>query len=245
MLPFRATMLAVLALPALPAALVDAIVVAPGSAILQASRVHEGSDTTHMFFTRDGQERAGPVQVESTRRITRNGASVLEHHIVVNAPDGRPFIDDTTWYDAATLAPIAHRSHSTRRSFSIDYAPGRVTGFLKDTAGTHPIDVVLTQPVFDPSELQSLMQALPLKVGAAFVLPLFDHQKYGIQVDTIVVAGSEQVETNAGMVDAWKLELSTADRQATYFMAKEDARELKVLVTWAGGSMRVLGQGVK
>lgn len=244
-MPLRAVALALLALPTLPAVLNDTILVAPGSAVLQPSRVHEGADTTHMFFTRDGQERAGPMQVESTRRTTRNGVNVLEHRIIVSAPDGRPFIDDTTWYEAKTLAPVAHRSHSTRRSFSIDYAPGRVTGFMKDTAGTHPIDVALAQPVFDPSELQSLLQALPLREGAAFVIPLFDHQAYGIQVDTVVVTGTAQVETETGMVDAWKLQLTTADRQATYFMAKEGLRELKVLVTWAGGAMRVVGQGVR
>ena len=51
---------------------------------------------------------------------------------------GRAFMDDTTWYHARTLAPIAHRSHSTNRSFSIDYAPGRVTGLPQGLGGHAP-----------------------------------------------------------------------------------------------------------
>ena len=242
---FRAAVLALLSLPLMSSPLTDVIAVAPGSAMLDASRVGETTDTTNLFFTRDGQERAGPMQIESTRRTTRDGVSVFEHRIVVLAPGGRPFMDDTTWYHATTLAPIAHRSHSTRRSFSIDYAPGRVTGFLKDSAGTHAVDVALAQPVFDPSELQSLVRSLPVKEGTSFVVPVFDHQTYGIQVDTLVVEGADEVETTSGKVAAWRLGLATADRKATYYLAQDTGRELKVLVTWAGGQMRVLGTGVK
>ena len=240
----RTAVLALLSLPLMPAALTDVVDVVPGSAMLDASRIHETTDTTNMYFTRDGEERAGPMQVESTRRTMRNRVAVFEHRIVVIG-GGRTFIDDTTWYHATTLAPIAHRSHSTNRSFSIDYAPGRVTGFLTDTAGTHPIDVVLAQPVFDPSELQSLVRSLPVKVGTSFVLPLFDHQKYGIQADTLVVEGADEVETESGKVMAWRLGLATADRKATYYLAQDTGRELKVDVTWAGGQMRVVGTGVK
>ncbi len=241
----RAAVLALLCLPLAPSTPADIIAVVPGSPMLDPSRVRETTDTTNMFFTRDGQERGGPMQVESTRRMTRDGVAAFEHRIVVYAPGGRAFIDDTTWYNAATLAPIAHRSHSTNRTFSVDYAPGHVTGFLKDSAGTHAIDVALPQPVFDPSELQSLVRSLPVKVGTAFALPLFDHQKYGVQVDTLVVEGADEVDTEAGKVAAWRLTLATADRKATYYLSQDTGRELKVLVTWAGGQMRVVGTGVK
>lgn len=242
---FRAAVVALLSLPLAAAVLTDVVVVAPGSAVLDATRIAETTDTTNMFFSRNGQERSGPMQIESTRRRTRDGVPVFEHRIVVLAPGGTPFMDDTTWYHATTLAPIAHRSHSTRRSFSVDYAPGRVTGFLKDSAGTHPIDVALAQPVFDPSELQSLVRSLPVKVGASFALPLFDHQTYGVQMDTLVVEGADEVDTESGKVVAWRLGLATADRKATYYLAQDTGRELKVLVTWAGGQMRVVGTGVK
>lgn len=230
--------LSMLALPA------EIVTVTPGSPLLDASRVRESSDTTNMFFSKGGPERPGPMQVESTRRTTRDGMAVFEHHIVVIG-GGRAFIDDTTWYNASTLAPIAHRSHSAGRDFSIDYAPGKVTGSLRDSSGTHPIDVALSQPIFDPSELQSLVRSLPVKVGTSFVLPLFDHQKYGIQVDTLVVEGEDEVDTDSGKTPAWRVTLATADRKATYYLAKDTGRELKVVVTWAGGQMRVVGAGVK
>jgi len=46
-------------------------------------------------------------------------------------------------------------------------------------------------------------------------------------------------------VMAWRLGLATADRKATYYLAQDTGRELKVDVTWAGGHMRVVGTGVK
>ena len=49
----------------------------------------------------------------------------------------------------------------------------------------------------------------------------------------------------SGKVAAWRLGLATADRKATYYLAQDTGRELKVLVTWAGGQMRVVGSGVK
>ena len=97
--------------------------------------------------------------------------------------------------------------------------------------------------MFDPSELQSLVRSLPVKVGTSFVLPLFDHQKYGIQVDTLVVEGADEVETDSGKVTAWRLGLATADRKATYYLAQDTGRELKVDVTWAGGTDARGGDG--
>ena len=60
-----------------------------------------------------------------------------------------------------------------------------------------------------------------------------------------MVEGADEVETESGKVAAWRVGLATADRKATYYLAQETGRELKVLVTWAGGQMRVVGQGVK
>lgn len=230
-------------LPHRPSA--DTIAVAPGSAILDPSRIGASADTTLMTFLRNGEERAGPMQVESTRRVQRDGVAAFEHRIVVLGPDGRAFIDDTTWYHAATLAPIAHQSHASRRTFSLTYAPGRVTGTLVDSTGSHPFEVALPQPVFDPSTMQSIVRALPLAEGKRFAVPLFNHEKRDVEVDTLAVTGSAAVETDRGAVPAWVLTIITADRQATYYVARDDGRELKVVVTWAGGEMRVRHTGTK
>lgn len=236
----RIVLLAVAALP-----LLDTVAIVPGSAMLDAARIGASTDTTNMTFIRNGEERAGPMQVESTRQVQRNGVEVFEHRIVVVGPSGRAFIDDTTWYNATTLAPIAHRSHGPRRTFSLDYTPGRVTGTMTDSSGSHPFDVPLAQPVFDPSTLQSIVRALPLAEGKRFAVPLFNHEKQDVEVDTLAVTGSASVDTDRGAVPAWVLAIITADRQATYYVAKDDGRELKVVVTWAGGEMRVLHTGTK
>ena len=239
---FRAEAALWLLLPAL-GGLSEVVRLAPGDPLLKPSRIREGTDSSFMIFRRDGQERPGPVQVESIRRTSRNGTAVFEHIITVDG--GRFRMADTTWYAAATLAPIAHRSHGAGRSFALDYHPGRVTGQTTDSAGTTPIDVPLPSPAFDPSALHAVIRSLELAPGRSYVIPLFHHEKKAIVADTMVVEGEATVETDGGPVAAWRCVLATEDRSATYFIAKADGTDLKVLVTWKGGELHIRHSGVK
>ncbi len=64
------------ALAAAPVA--NPIHLAPGSALLRLDRITPSVDSTFIRWSMNGQERAGPIQIESVRRITRDGGAVLE-----------------------------------------------------------------------------------------------------------------------------------------------------------------------
>jgi hypothetical protein len=77
------------------------------------------------------------------------------------------------------------------------------------------------------------------------VIPFFNHQSRAVRRDTVVVDGSDDVATETGAIPAWRVRVRTADRVATYYVAKRDPRELKVIVQVGGGEMRALAPGVR
>lgn len=238
----RAAPGAILSLLLIPT-LADVTQLGPGNPLLRPDRIRQGTDTSYIAIQRDGQERPGPMQVEAIRRTARKGQEVFEHVIVVDG--GRFRMDDTTWYDSRTLAPLAHRSHGPGRTFSLDYAPGRVTGSMTDSAGAHPIDVALPSTAFDPSSMHAVFRSLELAPGQRYAIPMFNHEKRAIVTDTLAVEGEDIVDTDQGKVAAWRLTMATPDRRATYYVSRADGRDLKVIVTWAGGELRVRHSGVK
>jgi hypothetical protein len=60
------------------------VLLRPGHPLLDASRVAPRTDTTRIVWTMNGQQRAGPIQIESIRRIERGGVAMLEHRIAVH-----------------------------------------------------------------------------------------------------------------------------------------------------------------
>jgi hypothetical protein len=114
-----------------------------------------------------------------------------------------------------------------------------------DSTGSTPIDVELAEPVFDPSALHPILRALAVTPGARFVVPFFNHEGRTVRRDSLFVDGSEDVATDGGAVPAWRIRVHAGDRVATYYLAKRDPRELKVVVQVPHGEMRVLAPGVR
>jgi len=189
---FRAAVVALLSLPLAAAVLTDVVVVAPGSAVLDATR----------WCSR--------VRASHRRTRTRRDPVHGRHDLV---PRDHP---------GADCPPVAqHQAELLGR-----LRTGARHRLPQGLGGDAPDQRDTDTPVFDPSELQSLVRSLPVKVGASFALPLFDHQTYGVQMDTLVVEGADEVDTESGKVAAWRLGLATADRKATYYLAQDTGREL-------------------
>lgn len=222
---------------------VDPVRLSPGHPRVAADRISEGADTTRIWWTANGQTRPGPTQIESVRRVQRQGRRAIEHRIAVSG--GRVALDDTTWYDARTLAPLAHRSHGNGRAFSLDYEAGQVRGSVVDSTGTTMIDVAVPEAVFDPSALHLVIRAVEFEPGATLLLPFFNHETRSVRLDTVAVEGSEALDTDGGPVPVWRLSVRAAGRRATYFVRKTDGHELKVEVRVGAGEMRVLAPGVR
>jgi hypothetical protein len=227
--------------------LVDAQTVhrfAPGDAVVDAGRLVPHADTARIEWTRDGQTRAGPIQIEELDRAVLEGRSAWRHRIRVEG--GRSVIDDTTWYEAKTLRPIRHHSHGPAGYLTIDYAEHDARGTLDSSGRVTHHDVELPGGAFDPSALHPLIRTLPLGPGVAFVYPVLSSDSWTVRSDTIRVEGVDSVSAEAGVIPVWRVAILAAGRKATYYVRQRDGLDLEVRVELAPGTqMRILKTGVK
>jgi len=218
--------------------------IAPGDATVNASRLRPHADTARIEWTRDGETRAGPKQIEELDHTVLDGKPAWRHRIRVEG--GRFVIDDTTWYEARTLRPIRHHSHGPAGHLTVDYTGRRALGVLDSSGHVTRHDVDLPGGAFDPSALHPMIRSLPLGPAAVFVYPVLSTDEWIVRSDTIRVEGADSVATDAGFVSAWRVAILAAGRRATYYVRRDDGLDLKVHVdVGPGAAMRILKSGVK
>ncbi|HVX89088.1 MAG TPA: hypothetical protein VG940_09190 [Gemmatimonadales bacterium] len=164
----------------------------------------------------------------------------------IRVESARMTMDDTTWYDPATYAPIAHRSHGPR-TLVLDYDGLHVTGSITEGQGpARPIDVTLPSPAFDPSALHAVFGSIPWRPGLAVELAMFDHEELAVVPTWVRVVGKEELATDAGPVDAWHLAVTKGERTVQYWLRAADGVDLKVTLEMGNGAaMRIAKGGVR
>lgn len=147
-----------------------------------------------------------------------NGAFDMRDHFVV---------------DRKTLLPLRMESQRgkerTERGWhrvAVEYGLRSIRGTRETAAGTMPIDVPLTEKVWDGNLWGVTFAALPLREGGTYTLPLWQYdQGFGTFIARVV--GSEMVETPAGKVMAWAVDAGTDPaRLLRYRIAKGPRQEL-------------------
>lgn len=152
-------------------------------------------------------------------------------------------LDDTTWYDPATLRPLAHRSHAAVRRFSLDYGSGSVHGSVEDSTGSHPFEVAVAD-VFDPSALHPILRSLTIE-RATYLIPRFNHETRSVREDSLLVEGEEELATDHGPVPVWRIVVVSGGQRATYYVRRSDGVELKAVVRFGDNEMTIAHPGVK
>ncbi|HEU4570506.1 MAG TPA: hypothetical protein VFS07_08040 [Gemmatimonadales bacterium] len=217
-------LLSTLLLPAAAGAQ-EVALVAPGRGF-DPARFRPFTDTVTLSWVQDGALRAGPLQIEAAWRGTRDGRAAIVHRIRVESPRGA--MDDTTWYDPTTFAPLAHRSHGPR-TITLDYAAGRVRGVVVDPDRTrHDVDTALAEPAFDPSAIHTVFRAIPWRPGYAADVAFFSHEALGVARRRVEVVGADTLATVRGPVPAWRVAVHFDDRVITYWLSQRDGADLKV-----------------
>lgn len=121
------------------------------------------------------------------------------------------------------LTPI---SLDSRRSgiehARVTYADGKITAVRPDKPAT---ETAFTGKIWDGNLWGLTFAALPLAEGAHFELPFYHYDK-GLDSFVLDVVGSETVQTPAGPVEAWTVELESAGRKVRYQIGKADHAEL-------------------
>lgn len=137
-----------------------------------------------------------------------NGQFDLRDHFVLRAGD---------------LTPIAFDSRkSGTEHVRVAYGSGKLVTTRPDKPAT---ETTFTGRIWDGNLWGLTFAALPLAEGAHFELPFYHYDK-GLGSFVLDVVGSETVQTPAGPVEAWTVELESAGRKVRYQIGKADHAEL-------------------
>lgn len=203
------------------------------------SRLAEQDACFVINVTRDGKTAQFGQVRQSVRRASENGHEVIRvlvHQRGLGGFDMR----DSFVLDAKTLRPIRFRNErSSAVHVTLDYTDTRVSGSKKEKDGTStPVDVALSQPVWEGNLFGVTFAALPLAPGGEYRVPSYQYDK-GLGEFTVRVKGTQSVDTPDGPVDAWVLDAGADEQQRVeYLVAKDKPRELGYR---AGGFSQSLG----
>jgi hypothetical protein len=218
--------------------------VRPGSKRLELQRLTPFADTARVVWTRNGETRDGPLQIETLRRVSDRGRTLWEHAIRIVG--GRQGLDDTTWYDPRTLAPMAHHSHASDWTLTIAYFSPSAAGTIDSSGVVTRFEIPLGDGAFDPSAFHPVLRSLPFRPGAVFLLPTVSHENRMVRVDTVRVVGADTVHAGGEPVPVWRLDVAAAGRRVNYYVRQSDGRALAVVATPQPGlEMRILLPGVQ
>ena len=212
-----------------------------GSKDVDPGRIAAGTHVLNTAMTQNGESQPGFKQTEEIAFVRRDDQHYLRQTVVVER-DGEVMATDTTFYDAATLAPVRHASHSPRwRSLSLSYWGNKVAGTKTPAEGeATDIELTLDNQVYDPSSYLLLIRSLPLEVEYGVKIPIFNHEKLAASSMNVWVDGTEWVKTGEDQYeDAFVVSVSyeASDGTAKYWITKDTRLLLKTESSWGERSM--------
>ncbi len=212
-----------------------------GTDAVDAQRIWPGTSVTTHALVENGETKSGYVETEQIAFVVRDGRHLLRQTVAVEW-EGRTAATDTTFYDAATLAPVSHVSHAPgRRTLVLHYWGNEIGGTMTPAEGEpEDIRISLEQQAYDPSSYALLARALPLEEGYGVDVPIFNHEARENQVMHVWVKGIESVQTGEhSWEDAYAVSITyeDSDASATYWVAKDSRLMLKSEASWREGQV--------
>lgn len=189
------------------------------------ARIAPGTNTYRIMV----QGNAFGQETRTIARTDEGGRSVFT--VTTNTTLG-PILrqDDTTTFDAATLAPVRVRQAGAIQNqptyVRLDYEGGRVRGQSRTAQPgrapeEHTIDTTVAAGTLDDNQLGVAVLALPYAAGARWTLPVFTGGQNAMRTVTVRVAGEESVTTPAGTFDTWKVEVAGLEQTVNMYISKE------------------------
>ena len=138
---------------------------------------------------------------------------------------------DVTTMEKGTLVISKRTIKQGPAVIDITFAGNKATGNMKINGQDRPISADLGGPVFaDAASSDLAIAALPLADGYATTFRNFDVRKQKEKLMQLKVVGSESVTVPAGTIDAYKVEITSAeggsDKQ-TLWIAKDSRKPVK------------------
>ncbi|MBW4330865.1 DUF3108 domain-containing protein [Stakelama sp. CBK3Z-3] len=169
--------------------------------------------------------------LQTIRAVEENGVPAWDVVVHQRVGDGSRFdMRDHFVLQKRDLRPIRFDSAAVRgdqrQHVELVYGTDHVTGKRVVGDTSTPIDVTLSGPVWEGDLWGVMFGALPLREGGSYRLPFFQYDK-GLGEFELNVSGSETVETPAGSVAVWTVDVTTGDGPpATYLISKQGGAEM-------------------
>jgi hypothetical protein len=218
----RLVLLAAL-LAAAPAALAqtDTLLVVPGDGQLVTDWITPGTTDYTLRLLSPMQQDVG----STTETITVEDGAVTRVS-ALSVPMQGVEQRDSLRADAATLAPLLHRSAGGAADVSLEFLPEGVAGTVAPRSGeTEAVMEMTDTPVFDAAWLGEIAQSLPLAEGLVARVPVYSAQG-GLTDAVLTVTGREEVERDGAARTAWVVEMVLGPQTLTQLVDAETRESL-------------------
>ncbi len=149
---------------------------------------------------------------------SRTAAFAMDARVEMSAPALAPLTSD-----------VAQEMGGNRVHVQLRYAAGRVTGTMKmppSFGGETALDAPFEGPVYEAAAVPLVIAALPLRQGAAWTLPVYTSYVRAVAPYRIEVGAVETVQTRAGPVRAWKVQVSSGAFAQALWISEAEPRWL-------------------
>jgi dipeptidyl aminopeptidase/acylaminoacyl peptidase len=158
-------------------------------------------------------------------------------------------IVDTTYLDKGSLVVTKRAVRQGPVSIDVEFKGNKASGTMTMNGQAKPIDAETGGALFaDGAGTYEAIAALPLAEGYTITFRNFDLQKQKVKLMQIKVVGTDKVSSPSGAVDAFKIEVSSADGgsdRSTVWVGKDSRKILKVsaILPELGGATMTMEPG--
>lgn len=210
--------------PSAPQVESEIITVLPGDGSLDARLLRTGVVAYTWIIESAGQSQPVGWVTDSLAATFDNGRPALTR--TLTAQRGNMVLVDSSVSLRRSLAPRSHRSHQPRRTMVLTFDGSHVMGSVTSAQGEPAtFDSTFVTPVFDSSNWDLLIRALPLREGLAVRFPVYDHDNGGLVWYTARVAG---VERPGAGPESWRIEGQVGPVRNTLWVDRQ-TRDLVML----------------
>lgn len=215
----------------------------PADASLSLDRLRLGTDSTRIVRFIGGTEQEGPLQIQTTERIRRDGEDMLKVTFTLEAGNGNLY--DTAFARLPTFEPVTHRSRPDPggpwRQLDLRFEASGVSGTItQPNAAPSPVDVPLEARVFDSALATVLFSVLPLASGYEVRVPFLDYTSMDVTYHTYRVVGESEIPFRGDMIDVWDMELGLPAGMTMRMKVAKDTRQVLRGEMDMGGGNRVV-----
>jgi hypothetical protein len=176
----------------------------PGNPVVRTDRLRVGTDSFRIESSFGGQVRRSTL-IRTLQRARSEGRDMFVFAQTYLTERGTTV--DTSWVDAATLAPVRYFAdvYGELQRFTFDEKGGTGTVTPKDSAA-RPVAVNNATPFFNAVALDLLYASLPLADGFAAKLALYNPPRASFTVELRVTGEEDLRLARGGTIRAWTLD---------------------------------------